>query len=79
MAGFHERTKRAGVALGYASLVLGLTPHALRSRPASGAKKRLASNVGRTRGESRSITRAHLMTPILAPFVTIALIENVAL
>src|ERR1017187_8394722 len=30
-------------------VVLGLMPQALRSRPASGAQKRLTSNVGRTR------------------------------
>ena len=32
-------------------VVLGLMPQALRSRPASGAQKRLTSNVGRTRFE----------------------------
>src|ERR1035441_2386574 len=39
-------------------VVLGLMPQALRSRPASGAQKRLTSNVGRTRGRLKNSPRA---------------------
>src|ERR1035441_8825427 len=38
-------------------VVLGLMPQALRSRPASGAQKRLTSNVGRTPLACLSVTK----------------------
>src|ERR1017187_9415963 len=37
-------------------VVLGLMPQALRSRPASGAQKRLTSNVGRTRARGPAVS-----------------------